>query len=137
MANEARHIRSNRRTLRGQSIVELALLLPVLLMLVLGAVDLGRAFYYASAVANACRVGAQYALDPAIPQAYIKQAIVDEAAPYLNLEPSRITFTTAGWSAGNELAVHVSYDFRFLIPLAGRFWSNPLTMNYTSIVRFN
>ncbi|MCL5110500.1 MAG: pilus assembly protein [Chloroflexi bacterium] len=129
--------RPGRRALRGQSIVELALLLPVLLMLVLGALDLGRAFYYAAAVANATRVGAQYAIDPAIPQADIKQAIVNEASPYLTLDPSRITFTTAGWADGNDLTVNVSYDFRFLIPLAGRFWSNPLTMHYTSIVRFD
>src|SRR5437870_2601945 len=46
---------------RGQSLVEFALALPVLLLLLLGLADFGRAFYYTSTIANAARVGAEYA----------------------------------------------------------------------------
>src|SRR5438552_14261723 len=45
----------------GQSLIEVALSLPLLLMTVLGVVDAGRAFYYTSAIANAAQVGAAYA----------------------------------------------------------------------------
>ena len=43
---------------RGQSLIEFALLLPVLLLLVAGAIDLGRAFYSQITITNAAREGA-------------------------------------------------------------------------------
>ncbi len=45
---------------RGTSTVEMAMILPVLLLLALGAVDLGRMFYDAVGVANAARAGLSY-----------------------------------------------------------------------------
>ena len=39
----------------GQSAVEFALVLPILLLLLMGMFDFGRAFYYYNAVANAAR----------------------------------------------------------------------------------
>jgi len=46
---------------RGQSLVEMAITLPVFLLLVLGFIDLGRAVYYYSALGNAVREGARFA----------------------------------------------------------------------------
>lgn len=46
---------------RGQSAVELALLLPILLLIVLGCLDLSRAFQARMALANGTREGARYA----------------------------------------------------------------------------
>jgi hypothetical protein len=45
---------------RGQSLVEFALLLPVLLLLILGAMDFGRLFYTKLVLTNAAREGANY-----------------------------------------------------------------------------
>lgn len=44
-----------RRRSRGQSLVEAAITLPLLLLLALGVTDLGRAFYYREAVTNSVR----------------------------------------------------------------------------------
>jgi Flp pilus assembly protein TadG len=49
------------RETRGQSLVEIALALPVLLILVLGIADLGRFGYYAIALSHAARDAAAYA----------------------------------------------------------------------------
>jgi hypothetical protein len=46
---------------RGQSLVEMALILPILLLLVVGIVDLGRAFNNHVIITNAAREGARYA----------------------------------------------------------------------------
>lgn len=46
---------------RGQSLVELALILPMLTMLMVVAVDLARVFYVKVTVANSSRVAAEYA----------------------------------------------------------------------------
>ena len=50
-----------KRKSRGQSIVEFAIILPVLLLMVLAALDLGRAFLGWVVLNNAARVGANYA----------------------------------------------------------------------------
>jgi len=44
----------------GQSLVEFALLLPILMLFLMVILDLGRAVYYYSAIFNAAREGARY-----------------------------------------------------------------------------
>jgi Flp pilus assembly protein TadG len=46
---------------RGQALIELAIVLPLLIILVMGAVDLSRAFYAFQAVESAATSGCQYA----------------------------------------------------------------------------
>lgn len=46
---------------KGQALVELALILPVLLMLILGVVEFGRAFYMKNTLVNAVRGAARKA----------------------------------------------------------------------------
>ncbi len=45
---------------RAQALVEFALLLPLLLVLIIGAMDLGRVFYFKIILTNAAREGANY-----------------------------------------------------------------------------
>jgi len=52
--------RSRRRGARGQSAVELTLILPVIVLILLAAADFGRLFYLSVAVNNAARAGVQY-----------------------------------------------------------------------------
>lgn len=65
MKNEIRRIRQKcfdklRIGERGQSLVETALVVPVLVILLVGAVEMGRVVYASIAVANAAKAGAQY-----------------------------------------------------------------------------
>lgn len=53
-----RGARRTRRRSRGQSLVELALILPVLMLLFAGTVDLGRVFYSQITIENAAKEGA-------------------------------------------------------------------------------
>ena len=50
-----------RRSLQGQSLVELALILPVVILIVAAAVDLGRVYFSWVNLTSAARVGAAYA----------------------------------------------------------------------------
>jgi uncharacterized membrane protein len=52
--------RTERLARRGQSLVELALALPLLLLLLLGAIDVGRLFVDNVQLRNAAREGAGY-----------------------------------------------------------------------------
>jgi len=49
-----------RRSAPAQSLVEVAILLPILLLLILGAMDFGRMFYTKIVLTNAAREGANY-----------------------------------------------------------------------------
>jgi Flp pilus assembly protein TadG len=60
-AQQAKEVRSARTSERGSSLVEAALLaIFVLIPLLIGAIDFGRACYVSIEVANAARAGAQY-----------------------------------------------------------------------------
>lgn len=64
---------------RGQSLVEFALVLPLLLMLVLGAMDFGRLFYTKMVITNAAREGANYFAYHPGDITGMKSVMVDEA----------------------------------------------------------
>lgn len=53
-------IRAMRRTESGSALVELAVALPLLVLLAIGAADFGRVFYTGIAVANAARAAAEF-----------------------------------------------------------------------------
>lgn len=59
MAGKATNPQS-RKSPRAQALVEIALLLPVLLLLTLGALDFGRLFFTKIILTNAAREGANY-----------------------------------------------------------------------------
>ena len=69
---------------RGNSLIEIALLLPFFLLLVMGAVDFGRAFYWAIQVEGAAQAGAEYGAQHPSDTTGMKNA-ANDAAPGLTL----------------------------------------------------
>jgi hypothetical protein len=55
-------LRASRNRARGQSLVEFALILPILLILLLGILDFGRAISAYNSVSNGARSGARVAI---------------------------------------------------------------------------
>jgi Flp pilus assembly protein TadG len=55
-----RLLRALHRCERGASMVEFAILAPVMIFLAIGTIDIGRYAYYSILAANAARAGAQY-----------------------------------------------------------------------------
>lgn len=79
----------------GQSVVEFAVLLPIMLLLIMGALDLGRAFFMKIALTNAAREGAYYIsyhpTDKAAAYTGTHQAVIAEAyGAGLNLQPADV-----------------------------------------------
>src|SRR5918911_1600980 len=76
-----------RTATRAQALVEFAFVLPVLLVLTLGMIDLGRTFVFGVAVQNgareAARLGAKAYLDPTITDTLILQRLIDASSPAL------------------------------------------------------
>lgn len=63
---------------QGQSIVELTLMLPILMLLLLGIIDLGRVFYTYVTMTNAAREGARYGAVHPSDNTGIKNRVIQE-----------------------------------------------------------
>ncbi len=133
---------------RGQSLVEFALLLPVLLVILFGLLDFGRAVFAYNAVSEAARNGSRVAI--------VNQTLSDicsvtaSRAVGLGLPPACAANGNAGtqgvWvtnaQTGNATScvalncrqsVKVTYQFRPITPVIGAF-IGPINLTSTSVV---
>lgn len=109
---------------RGQSVIEMALVLLILALLVFGIVDVGRAFHHYIIVTNACREGARLAArlpDPNDdPDAFVPAV---EAATMAEASNSNVDLTPPGASiaiagprtSGDPISVTVTYTYTTII----------------------
>jgi Flp pilus assembly protein TadG len=107
---------------RGQSIVELALVLPILLIILLGVLDLGRVYYVMVALEDMAAEGATFAMihpDPADLQDVQERAAAGSAG-LVEVEAStvRVDYPAAA-IPGAPITVTVPYSFTFVTPFVG------------------
>lgn len=99
---------------RGQSIVEFALIFMVLILLTLGFLDLGRAVYMQSVLANAAREGARAAIinvNPRPTDADIRAAVRARAIG-IQLTDGDITISPSPQRmAGQQVSVTVTTNY--------------------------
>ncbi len=119
--------RPPQRSRRGQAAVEMALVLPIFLVVLIGIIECSRAMYAYSVVSNAAREGARYGLmhptwtdssanpDPDNIEARARRLTV-------GLDRSLLTVTTtlpdATTNKGDRVRVTVAYSFRMILPFA-------------------
>lgn len=103
---------------RGAAAVELAIVLPFLVVLVMGVVDLGRVFYAYEALANAAREGARYcALHPG-DQPGTWARVQAEINGMVALDPNNVTDVTCiDDDPGKMVTVAVTSTFPLVTPL--------------------
>jgi Flp pilus assembly protein TadG len=115
-----------RRNRKGAAIVEFALVVPLLLLLLWGIVDIGRAFYTLNNLASAVREGARsaavMATDPtaAANQTLIKSTVTTAFTPIGPALQAESVFVTL---ANRQVTVQASYPFAPLV-LVG--WTFPV-----------
>jgi Flp pilus assembly protein TadG len=84
---------------RGAAMVEMALVLPIFLMVVMGIVEFGRALWVANMVTNAARESARMAILDGSTNAEVTQAATDFLTQSLSVPPAdvsvQITITAA------------------------------------------
>jgi Flp pilus assembly protein TadG len=132
----------------GQALVEFALVFPVVVYLLLGIVDLGRAVYAYNTIANAARTGARVAIvnqtitspnDCPVTQS-IQRCAADQAVS-LGIDPAsvQVSFVTADRSAicspvtiGCLAQVTVPYTFTPITPGVASL-IGPIHMSSTSL----
>lgn len=119
---EIKHNGPQRRE-RGQSFVELALSFVLLMTLLAGVVDIGRAFFAVIALREAAEEGAVYgSIEPTDTSGIIQRAIKSSDTPVdLENDPSvNVSVTvSAGACAGGVVQVTVTYDLPVAMPFIG------------------
>ena len=140
-ASPASQIRTDRRSSRGQSLVEFVLVVPILLLLFAAAADLGRAFYAYVAIENGVKEGAFYGAraplctDPSgCPNPRnVEWRVRNELESLRNPDGTQLTpaveCLAAGsgtphgdlrdCAAGDTYVVTLTYPFKFLTPILG------------------
>ncbi len=109
-------MRADRRE-RGAAVVEFALVVPVLLILVLGIVEFGRAYQVQTTLSAAAREGARsMALgdDPAAARETTKSAF-----PLLNLTDGQIAVAPSSCSQGQAVTVTITRPYSFITGFFG------------------
>ncbi len=134
-------IRAPKKRLRpdsGEALLEMALVLPILIVLSMGMLDFGRAFHAKSVLDQAAREGARVGV--------VTVPTFDSAPAVAR---ARVVLAAAGMSAASASAtldpvsklvtVNVTYTFRFVTPgvftLIGASYGNTITMTGTSTMR--
>jgi Flp pilus assembly protein TadG len=105
---------------RGAAAVEFAILLPLLLMLVLGTIEFGRAYNAQITLTNAARDGVRVmaiANDPA----GAKTAAINAAASVNSIPASDISLSTTACSTGNQVTLTIKYNLSTITGIAGPF----------------
>lgn len=139
----AGHARRARR--RGQALVEFALIVPILLFLLVIAIDFGRLFFSYIQINNAAREGAAAGMSAPTGLVAITARAQQETNAQAQRGESPITVTTScvdqagvpiacslatgGAGSGNRITVNVNEPFTFLTPLIGGFFGGSLQMN--------
>jgi len=95
--------------------VEFALILPVLLMIIMGIVEFGRAYSAYMTIQNAAREGARLSITGATDPEIV--ALAKQVASTLDSADLTVTVTPATRVQGDLLTVTVRYRFKFLVPL--------------------
>jgi hypothetical protein len=142
-----RHDRNGRA--RGQSLVELALIMPIFLLMIAAAIDLGRLFSAYIAIVNATKEGALYGATN--PLCDTRAACADplnvvwhvrnETGNLRDVSGAELTPTIACLTAtgvalasvrdcrdGDTYRVTLSYDFRLITPILGSLLERRLTL---------
>ncbi len=121
---------------RGAAAVEFALVLPLLLLIVFGIIDFGRALNAQITLTQAAREGARLA---ALGQ---PDVVSQTQAAATGLSPVGVSVTScpAGAGPAANAAVTASYTFSFITPvgaIAGLFgggFGSPITMTATGVM---
>jgi Flp pilus assembly protein TadG len=97
---------------RGAAMIELALILPLLMILVFGVIEFGRAFNANISLTHAAREGArEYAVTQ---DSSAGIAAATGAATSLN--PGDMSFTVSACDFGDPATMSITYPFTFSIP---------------------
>jgi Flp pilus assembly protein TadG len=129
-----------RRSDEGQAVVEFALIVPVLMLLVVGVFEFGRAWSAHQAVTDAAREGARTAViaDPTITEDSVRKVVRNAlAAVSLDADLAVIELTGVDDPTGEpaRVAVRYPYQLSMLKVLGGTSGGGAVTLGTAFVMR--
>lgn len=120
----------------GQALVEFALLLPILVMLTVGAVDFARAFFSLQVVTNASREGARAGVILGATSAQVN-ATMDNvlASAGLTAAPTYSVVGVDGAVTGTQTTITLTYPFQTLAGSLIPGWGGSINLTQTTVMR--
>ncbi len=142
-----------RRAVRGQSLLEMALVLPMFLMLICAVVDFSHVFYVEMTLQNALREAGRFATtgnhlaDPNNPGQNLSRvnsiiATAQQAASGLNVTSNSINISSVAGGAGSAggpgdiVTISMSSSVPVLTPIMAQFFKPNGAYNFTVSVTF-
>lgn len=119
----------------GQSLVEMALVLPILLLLIFGIIEFGRIFNADLIITNASREGVRQGAVGAN-DATIVQDIKNSVTI---LDPTQLTITISppdtNRRRGDELKIHIEYPVKIYTPIISNITGDPYVVKADTVMR--
>ncbi|MGY1641765.1 TadE/TadG family type IV pilus assembly protein [Geodermatophilus sp. SYSU D00703] len=122
---------------RGASVVEFALILPLLMILVLGIIEFGHAFHVQGTLSAAAREGARVMALQSNPAA--ARAAVRDAAPTLDpaITDAQIAVSPAACPATATTPANVRVTISYPMPFLTGFFGADVDLTGTGVMRCN
>ena len=120
---------------RGQALIEMALTLPLLLLICVGIFEFGRAYQTWEVLTNAAREGARVAVLPtggpdavdARVREYLSMGgLTSDSTVQVDVNPASVSIGAAGTSSASQVVVTYPFSFFVLNPIADLVSSNSL-----------
>jgi len=122
---------------RGVGLIEFALILPLLLILTLGVVDVSRGFWVKNVAYQAAREGARHLVVRTLADSTEVRDRVQDVVESAGVTLKTLNITDAG--AGGLMTVQVGIEFNWLYPglfdWLGADYTNPVTLTGVSKMR--
>jgi|SRR5579862_94196 len=123
----------------GQSLVEFAIVLPVLSLLLFGIIQYGFIFATYITIRNASSIGARQAIinsgTGATGTSNIMAVAANAVAPLLDPNQAQVSVSATNLSTGSGTSVKVSYPFKLIIPYVVPGSKGTRTITATTIVQ--
>jgi Flp pilus assembly protein TadG len=136
--SDEKGIKKRLRPDSGEALLEIALVLPILLVLSMGMLDFGRAFHAKNMVDAAAREGCRVAVVTA-PDVALAQTRAGEILTAAGLTASSVTVVGGPLAADKMVTVTVNTTFTFVTPgiftLIGASYGNTINMIGKSSMR--
>ncbi|MCX7745535.1 MAG: pilus assembly protein [Clostridia bacterium] len=120
---------------KGQSVVETALVLPIIILILVGIIDFGLMFNNYLVIANASREGARNAAVGSTDMEVF--SIIANMTSTLNNAKMKITIypSPSLRKKGEEIKVTVEYDNDLITPIMSSIIPNPLHLKSETVMR--
>lgn len=123
------------RNERGQSLVEFAIILPILLVIIMGIIEFGMMMNSYLAISNASREGARIGIVGSS-DIDIKNLII-ATSPSLDTEDLVVNISPSDGTriSGDTLTVKVTYNYQLTVPIISIIFHNVVVLNAQTSMR--